>query len=167
MRIICGFAALALLVVPLSAGVQVDHEPDIDFKSFHTYTWKPGGTEAARPEIQAAIVRAIERELNARGLRKVVNRRADLYIVTQAYAELDSQVRANYMHSQRYDVGVITQYMIMTTRGVLVVDLLDGDSERPLWRGMASEVMSDPDIKKILKKVDKVTRKMFKDFPPD
>ena len=50
---------------------------------------------------------------------------------------------------------------------VLMVDLLDGDSERPVWRGLASEVMGLPDLEKVRKKVDKVTRKMFKSFPPD
>ena len=46
------------------------------------------------------------------------------------------------------------------------IDLIDGASERPVWRGVANEVMADPKLEKVRKKIDKVTRKMFKDFPP-
>ena len=47
-----------------------------------------------------------------------------------------------------------------------MIDLIDGESERPVWRGLASEVMGDPSLEKVHKKIDKLTRKMFKDFPP-
>ena len=36
---------------------------------------------------------------------------------------------------------------------------------RDLSAHLASEVMSDPSMKKVRKKIDKVTRKMFKSFP--
>ncbi len=48
----------------------------------------------------------------------------------------------------------------------LMIDLIDGESGRPVWRAEASEVMGNPSLKKVQKKIDKVTRKMFKDFPP-
>jgi len=165
MRIALSLAIMTLLAFPAIAGVKVDHVTDADFESYRTYAWKPG-TEAARPEVQQWVVQAVERELEARGMRKVVDRRADLYVVTYAYAEMDSRVRANYVHLDVYDVGVITSDVVLTTKGVLAIDLVDGESGRPVWRGVASEVMADPSLKKVRKKIDKVTRKMFKNFPP-
>jgi hypothetical protein len=165
MKIALSLVAATMLVLPVVAEVKVDHEPDVDFESYKTYAWKPG-TEAGRPQVQQWVVSAVERELKAAGLRKVQDRRADLYVVTHAYANMDTQMRGGYVHLDRYDVGVITSDVIATTTGVLVVDLIDGESERPVWRGMATEVMGLPELEKVHKKVDKLTRKMFKSFPP-
>ena len=70
------------------------------------------------------------------------------------------------MYVPTYDVGVIASHTMLTTYGTLIVDLLDGESERAVWRGLASAVLIDMTPSKVRKKVDKVTRKMFKDFPP-
>jgi hypothetical protein len=166
MRIGFVLGMVAILALPASAAVNVDHEDGVEFASYRTYAWR-AGTEAARPQVQQWIVSAVERELKARGLRKVLDRRADLYVVTHAFAEMNARTRANYVHLDVYDVGVITSDVVLATRGTLMIDLLDGDSQRPVWRGMASEVMGDPAPEKLRKKIDKVTRKMFKSFPPD
>jgi hypothetical protein len=165
MRFVLSLVIVALLTCPAAAGVKVDHVADADFESYRTYAWR-SGTEAARPEVQRWVVEAVDRELEARGMRRVRDRRADLYVVTHAFAEMDTRVRGNYVHLDVYDVGVITSDVILTTKGVLAIDLIDGDSERPVWRGVASEVMGDPSLEKVRKKIDKVTRKMFKNFPP-
>jgi len=165
MKIALSLVAVTMLVLPAVAEIKVDHEPDVDFESYKTYAWKPG-TEAGRPQVQQWVVSAVERELKAAGLRKVQDRRADLYVVTHAYANMDTRAHGGYVHLDRYDVGVITSDVIATTTGVLVVDLIDGESERPVWRGMATEVMGLPEMEKVHKKVDKLTRKMFKSFPP-
>ncbi len=166
MRWILSLTVAVLLAVPAVAGVKVDHEDDVEFAGFVTYAWKPG-TDAARPNIQRWIVEAVERELKAAGLRKVKDRRADVYVVTHAFAEMDAKMRANYRNSVVYDVGILTSEVVLTTTGVLVVDLIVGETEQPAWRGIAKEVMLDSDLKKLQKKVNKVTHKMFKEFPPN
>lgn len=164
MKVLICLAATALLVLPVQAGVQVDHEPGVDFSGLRTFAWK-SGTVAARPEVQRWIVDSVERELTARGIRKVTDRRADLYVVTHAYAQMDNRMRGNYLHVDVLDVGIITADVVGTTTGTLLVDLLHGDSDQPVWRGMATEVMGVPDTEKIRKKVEKVVKKMFKKFP--
>ena len=165
MKITLSLVVAAMLVLPAVAEIQVDHEPGVDFKRYHTYAWN-AGTEAGRPQVQQWVVNAVERELKAAGLRKVMDRRADLYVVTHAYANMETRIRGNYVHLDVYDVGIITSDVIATTTGVLLVDLIDGESERPVWRGMANEVMGLPSMDKVRKKIDKVTKKMFKEFPP-
>ena len=164
-RITLLLALATLSAPPTPAEIKVDHEADVDFDSYRTYAWRPG-TEAGRPQVQQWVVGAVERELKAKGLRKVVDRRADVYVTTHTYATMDQQIRSNYVHLDAYDVGVLTAEAIATTTGVLVVDLVDGASERPVWRGMATEVMGLPSMDKVRKKVDKVVRKMFKGYPP-
>jgi hypothetical protein len=156
---------LLLLTLPAAAEIKVDHEEGVDFGGYKTYAWQPG-TDAAREPVQRAIVKAVDRQLKAAGLRPVRDRRADLHVTTHAYAKMDSSIRSNYVNLPTYDVGILSAEYITTTTGVLMVDLVDGATEQPVWRGMATEVMSDPDEAKLLKKVDKVTRKMFKRFPP-
>lgn len=165
MRISAVLATLALLALPLSAEVKVDYEVGVDFEKYRTYAWQPG-TEAGQPQVQQAILRAVERELAKAGLRKVSEREADLYVVTHASSEMDAAASGGYVHIQQFDVGVLTHGLVVETRGVLVVDLFDAQSERPVWRGVASEVMGLPSIDKLRRKVDKVTKKMFKSFPP-
>ena len=49
--------------------------------------------------------------------------------------------------------------------GTLVVDIFDAKSKALMFRGTASDEISDKPEKNI-KKVDKAANKMFKDFPP-
>lgn len=157
--------ALALFAIPLSADVKVDYEVGVDFERFRTYAWQQG-TEAGQPLVQDHIYRAIERELRAAGLEKVGADKADLFVVTHATSQMFAAESGGYVHVQQFDVGVLTHDIVVETRGVLVVDLFDTRSEQPVWRGVASEVMGLPSIEKLRRKIDKVTKKMFKSYPP-
>ncbi len=166
MRFLVFLAALAWMALPAAgAEVQVAHEDGVDFSGFRTYAWQKG-TNAARPEVQEWIVNAVERELDGLGLRKVENRRADVYVVTHAIAELKSWTKGQRVQMDIYDVGYLTWDTVVTAKGTLTVDLVEGDSQRPVWRGVAVEVMGgDPKPEKLRKLIDKVTRKMFKQYP--
>lgn len=99
-------------------------------------------------------------------MTKVSDGPADLYVVTHTTAEYEISATNNYVYLPTYDVGVIASHTNLTTYGTLIVDLLDGNSERVVWRGLASDVLGELTPSQVRKKVDKVTRKMFKDFPP-
>jgi len=55
----------------------------------------------------------------------------------------------------------VSEYLV----GTLVVDIFDAKSKSLLFRGTASDEISDKPEKNI-KKVEKASAKMFKDFPP-
>jgi len=165
MRVSVVLATIALLALPLGAEVKVDYEIGVDFESYRTYAWQ-SGTDAGQPQVQQWIYSAVERELGAAGLRKVSAREADLYVVTNVFTEMDAHASGGYVYVQQFDVGVLTSDVVIQTRGFLAIDLIDGKSERPVWRAVASEVMGLPSLTKLRKKVDKVTKKMFKSFPP-
>jgi hypothetical protein len=55
----------------------------------------------------------------------------------------------------------VSEYLV----GTLVVDIFDAKSKSLLFRGTASDELSDKPDKNI-KKLDKASQKMFKDFPP-
>jgi hypothetical protein len=167
MRVAVSLLLLMCLALPAAAGVKVDHEPGVDFSQFRTFAWKHG-TDAARPDVQRWVLAAVEREMKAAGLRLVHDRRADIYVVTHAFADREVGQSAAYGQSIRYDVGVLVSDVVMKTKGVLAIDMMVGESERPVWRAVVSELMQEemkPD--KLQKKIDKFVKKMFKDFPPD
>lgn len=157
---------VALLVQPALAGVEIEHDETADFSRYRTYAWKPG-TDAERPEVQGWVVAAVERELGARGLRLAGDTDPDLYVVTHVFKEIDGQTRANYFNLPRAEVGVITSRIAVSTKGVLIIDLIDGQSGQSVWQGLASEVMAPPKPAKLEKKIDKAARRLLRDFPPD
>jgi hypothetical protein len=55
----------------------------------------------------------------------------------------------------------VSEYLV----GTLVVDIFDAKTKALLFRGTASDEISDKPEKNI-KKVEKASNKMFKDFPP-
>jgi hypothetical protein len=164
-RIVVVLFALACMALPPSAGVKVDYDVGIDFESYRTYAWQ-AGTEAGQPQIQQAIYRAVEQELEAAGLRKVSVNEADLYVVTHAFSEMNAHASGGYVYVPRWHAGVITTGVVVDTKGYLVVDLIDSQSENAVWSARATEVMGLPDLTKLTNKVKNITRKMFKKFPP-
>jgi len=156
---------LMLLVLPVFADVKIGHDEKVDFDSYRTYSWREG-TPAVNPEVQEWIVGAIDRELQANGLSRV-DGEADLYVSTVAYGELDIAMRGNYVRLNRYDTyGVITSHVVDQTIGNLIVDLIDPATDEPVWRGVAQEAFNTSKINKAEKKIGKIVKKMFKDFPP-
>jgi hypothetical protein len=153
-------------LAPVLAGVKVAREEATDFAAFHTYAWG-AGTPAARPEIQDAIVAAVERELQAKGLRRV-EEDADLLVSTVAFARMDVVTSGGYVHLDTIMVGVITHNTALDAAGHLMVDLLDPATNKPVWRAIAEETIREQDVAntaKIKKKVDKIVAKMFAQYP--
>ena len=163
-RIVHLSLVLLTIATPLSlAGVEVAHD-DLDFSAYRTYAWQDG-TEAASPQYQQWIVAAVDRELARRGLRRAPVEIADLRVTTHAIADWEGSLQTDYLYSVTYDVGLIRSGLVTSSKGTLVVDLLDGDSEKSIWRAVAIEVMIDPMPETVLKKINSITRKMFKKYP--
>jgi hypothetical protein len=164
-RIVVMLCALAWLAVPVGAGIEVDYEVGIDFESYRTYAWQPG-TDAGQPQIQQAIYRYVEQELREAGLEKVSVDEADLFVVSHAFSEMNAHATGGYVYAQRWGVGILSTGVAVDTKGYLVIDLIDSQSEQAVWSARATEVMGLPDLTKLTNKVKNITRKMFKKFPP-
>jgi hypothetical protein len=159
----------ALVVPPVAAKVTVDFNKTVDFSTYKTYAWRPG-TPAKDPLMQKRIQKAVEAELAAKGLTKTEGP-ADLYVVTQASSKNEKQIDVNSLGYAGYRWhgwgawGPTTVNMYEIPVGTLIVDLLVGKSNELVWRGVATETLSD-NPQKIAKRINKVVAKMFKKFPP-
>lgn len=65
-----------------------------------------------------------------------------------------------------YGWGGPTTYTTYTTReGTLIVDIADANGHQLLWRGSATDTLTDNSDKNI-KKLNNAANKLFKNFPP-
>ncbi len=154
---------LLSLATLLHAGVSVEFDRQADFSRYTTYTWGDG-TPARRLDVQELIVNAIDRELAARGLKKV-EQGAALNVLTHALFEehtLEKLADPTYFKFWS-GINIVDPSLLKT--GSLVVDLQDASSESIVWRGLATGTINKT-FKKIGRKIDKVVAKMFRDFPP-
>ena len=155
---------LLLCVSSVVAGIQVKFEDGVDFTQYRTYAWGKG-TPAARPEYQEWIVAAITRELEERGLLVATDEDPDLFVVSVAFAEMEFATRGNYIHLDNWGVGIITSDVVGSATGHLAVDLVDATSDKVVWRAVAEEMFGRK-ISNPQKKIDKITRKLFRNYPP-
>ncbi|MGB8771272.1 MAG: DUF4136 domain-containing protein [Candidatus Korobacteraceae bacterium] len=173
-------ALLLLLLCILNLGVQaqkikVEYDKGLDFSKFKTFAW--GHHDAtSRPTLALAIAGAIQEELTKRGLRQVENN-PNLYV--QMYGAVDSDMSVTYsdpLYSgmggiPSFDSGfVMWGYMpggttaVTVHKGQLVVDVIDASQKKLVWRGMATEKLSDQK-QKLVKQVNTAVEKMFKQYP--
>ena len=171
---------LLILACVLAPGVhaqkiKVEYDKNLDFSKFKTYAW--GHHDAvSRPMLALAIAGAIEEELTKRGLRKV-DGNPDVYI--KMYGSVDSEMSVSYsdpLYSgmggiPSFDSGfVMWGYMpggttaVTVHKGQLVVDVIDASQKKLVWRGMATEKLSD-NKQKLVKQVNTAVEKMFQQYP--
>jgi hypothetical protein len=153
---------LALLLPATLAGVQVKSDGTEDFASFRTYAWKTG-TPARNPNMEDLIVETVEAQLEAKGLARVGDE-PDLYVATYV---LPDEVSVDELRNSGLDFwsGVVSVSPSDVGAGTLVVDLIERESDRVVWRGVASETIKGT-FKKMERKVASAIVKMFRRYPP-
>jgi hypothetical protein len=114
--------------------------------------------------VQELIIAAVDRELAARGLKKV-DEGAPLRVLTHALFDKHTLEKLADPTYFKFWSGVNIVDPRTLKEGSLVVDLQDAGSERIVWRGLATATV-DKTVKKLGRKIDKVVAKMFREFPP-
>jgi hypothetical protein len=153
--------------------VKVASDPACDFSKFKTYMWDNG--TLANPLIKQYIVAAVDKEMTAKGLRKVEND-ADLMLTTLTATASDLTMTnpswAPSLNSIATGIPSSSQAWAVT-KGTLVIDMSDAKTKNGVWRGVASHTLEDGpsgnavrDAKTVEKPINKAVQKMFKKFPP-
>jgi len=158
------------LIGNANAAVSVDHDSEADFSAYKTYAWQEG-THAQNALMHKRVVRAIEAELEEAGLTKTEDA-PDVHVLYHVALNKDRRIDvddfgyANRWRGPRYGGGNVTVFDVNV--GTLIVDMLDADSGDAIWRGMAQkDLPPTPDPDKMEKKLGKILRKMFHNFPPE
>jgi hypothetical protein len=165
---IFAFIASALLsTTGLSAAqVKTDYDRSANFSQYKTYSWQDVKTHD--PLLVARIKDAVNAQLAAKGWTQVPSG-GNVSIFAIGIDRNQQSVNTFYDGfggGRRFGGGVgeatttVEHYRV----GTLVVDLFDAKSKTLIWRGSASDTLSNNSDKNI-KNLDKEVQKMFAHFP--
>lgn len=156
--------------------VNTDYDKKVNFSSYKTYSWAKG-TPASNPLSDKRIIAGIDAQLAAKGWQKVDDN-PDVAVIYSASTSTETQINTfdsggpwgGYRwgwggYGGGYGGGMSTTTVQNIRVGELIVDMADLKSKEFIWRGTASDTLSDKPEKN-QKKLDKALAKMFKNFPP-
>jgi hypothetical protein len=165
-------AALALVLAGASSAeqqVRTDHDRSANFEQYKTYSWQKIGTRD--PLMVDRIKSAVNSALAAKKWAEVPSG-GDAAIVAVVTTQTQEALRTFYDGfggGWRWrglgGVGESTTTPEIYTVGTLVVDIFDANTKKLIWRGAASDTMSN-DSDKNIKELYKGVNKMFSHFPP-
>jgi hypothetical protein len=169
-RTIFASVGIALLFATASFGQQVktDYDRTTDFSHYKTYSWEKVQTQD--PLWVGRIKEAVDAALAAKGLTPVESG-GDIAVVAMEMTKNQRTLNTFYDGfggGWRWGGGfgnattTVDNYKV----GTLVVDLFDANAKKVIWRGSASDTLSDKSDKNI-KNLDKGVQKMFDHFPPN
>lgn len=168
--------SIALMVVSFVAGslaqeIKTDYDRKADFSQYKTFSFEK--VETKDPLWVGRITAAVEEALTTKGLTQVASG-GDIAIIAIGMAT-DRQTLNTFYDNfgggwgwRRWggdDFGESTTTTETYRVGTLVVDLFDSKTKTLLWRGSASNTLSNNSGKNI-KNFDKSVEKLFKEFPP-
>jgi hypothetical protein len=158
---------LVLASASFAAQVKTDYDRSANFGQYKTYSWQQVNT---RDQLMVDRIKsAVNSALAAKGWTEVPSGgNAALVAVetTRNQQTLDTFYNG-FGGGRRWGGGFGTSTTTVQTYkvGTLVVDIVDANSKKLIWRGSASDTLSNNSDKNI-KELDKGVNKMFSHFPP-
>jgi hypothetical protein len=155
--------------------VKVDFDKAADFTAIKTFSMKLG-TSWNNQIGEKRVMDEFEQTLTENGWKKV-DANPDALVVVHGASQTKRSLNTFYsgdmgMGGYGYrgwgggmGMGTATTTESEYTVGTLVVDIFNAKTKALLFRGTASDEISDKPEKNI-KKIEKASSKMFKDFPP-
>ena len=151
--------------------VKTDYDRNANFGQYKTYSWEQVKTKDALDvdRIKAAVNAA----LAAKGWTQI-DSGGDVCIIAVEITQNQQTLNTFYdgfgggWGWRRFGGGGFGEATTTTETykvGTVVVDLFDHKTKQLVWRGSASDTLSNNSDKNI-KKLDKGVEKMFKKFPP-
>jgi hypothetical protein len=171
-RIILGFLLLLLLAKGVKAQkVTTDYDPEARFLSYKTFMWIEPPRIRIDPLMEPRLVNAVNTALTSKGWQ-LVETNADVGIVAHVATRERHTLETFYTGFgagwgwHRWG-GTGTAFTTVEPYeiGTLVVDLFDARTKQLIWRGVATDTLSEKPQKET-KKLEKAIDKLFKDFPP-
>jgi hypothetical protein len=154
----------------LAQDVKVDVDSEANFGTLKTFSLKIG-TTWGNPISEKRVREEFEQALTEKGWTKTDEATADALVVLHGATQVKRDLNTFYsgMGGYRYrgfgGTGTAQTTVSEYTVGTLVVDIFDAKSKALIFRGTASDEISDKPEKNA-KKLAKASDKMFKDFPP-
>ena len=174
------FAMAAALVLSGAAAfaqdVKVDFDKSANFDAIKTFAVKIG-TSWNNQISEKRVVDEITQTLTEKGWKSAPEDKADAIVVLHGATEKQKSLNTFYSGMGGYGgygwrgwgggmgTGTATTTESEYLVGTLVVDIFDAKTKQLMFRGTAQDDLSDK-AEKNVKKLNKASDKMFKDFPP-
>lgn len=172
---LCAAMMAALASACASPKIGYDYDRSADFTTYRTYEWMPdsrsptGDRRVDNDLVDARIRSAVDRQLRGKGYTNPAAGQPDFYVVYHA-AVRDMMKGAS---TQRY-IGDRATGLYTTINniepykdGALLIDIVDGATQRLVWQGTASaEVDPGMTAKERDERITRVVKAMFEHFPP-
>lgn len=147
--------------------VDVEHDAEADFATFKTYRWKDPASPAADPKAHVSIVWYVDRELRKKGLTKVAEGPADLFV--RYYAKAREGLKGTPTQGESYLPGGTGSLSTgvdfrRVQEGTLIVELQRVSDEKPVWR--AGTEWASVDKKRLDAEIETGVRTLFAKYPP-
>lgn len=158
--------------------LKSDYDHGVDFFEYHTYSW--GTVTTANPFYVERIKQAVDESLRAKGWRMVPSG-GESTIFAHDRVHNEQELETTYVGIGGWGGGWgwgrwggmggmggtsdATTDTVDVRVGRLVVDIFDSKSKALLWRGSATEDLSDNSGKNSKKLAGDIS-KLFRDFPP-
>ena len=165
-RFALSLAGILLTAVTAWAGISTDYDHSVDFARYKTYSW--GKIQTTNGLWDARVKDAVASRLAAKGWTEVP---AGGDVIVAARDAIHNQHELNTFYDgfggRRWGggMGVSTTTVDNYKVGTLIIELFDGTSKNLIWRGSASNTLSN-NADKNIKSLDKNVQKMFEQFPP-
>jgi hypothetical protein len=168
MKLKLGIMGCVLLttLIAYTQKVETDYDHQFNFTQLHTFRVDYGSVWN-NPLQQQRAKDDIVRELTSKGWFEAKEGEQPSAVVvlhgaTQQEKSLDTWYSGG---GWGWGPGMATTTVNTIHVGTLVVDIFDAQTKRLVFRGKASDDISDKPEKNA-KKIDKAIQKMFKNFPP-
>ena len=169
--------ALAFVGVCAAQKVRYNYLPGTDFSKYKTYRWvKIQNVEYPSEILDERIMRSIDAQLSVKGFTRTETGTPDLLAIYQAAVNHERQW--SYYDSGwgwggwggwgAWGGGPMTGTSWTIQVGTLNLDFYDPAIKKQVWRGAATKTLDPPkDPDKLQKRLDKATKKLLKNFPPN
>jgi hypothetical protein len=168
-----GISALAITgCAPIHVGSHVDH--GLDFARYRTYAWgSPDARPAGDPRLEQNgfyrdhVEGAIDKQLAARGLARSASGQPDVLIHYHATTSRRIDVSRNQTSPYCYGEDCLSGVVEFETV-TLVLDLIDADTNRMIWRGWAQHRMDGlaGNPYRMARTIEEAVARMVKRLPP-
>jgi len=162
-----GLALLLLFAIAALAKVTTHYDPNAVFSKYKTFSWLKE-PNMKNPLMNERIVGFIDVQMNHKDF-KFLKEGGDIGIAVSTGTREETTLNTFYsgFGGWRWHGGwrcattPVETYEVET----LVVDFFDTSTMEMIWRGIATETISD-NPEKSLKELQKAIDEMFKQFPP-
>jgi hypothetical protein len=170
-------SAGAVMLLTTACGYSIktstDYDRNVSFSNYHSFyivKGNPSGNALMDQRAQADV----ERALASKGWTEIAESQAQTAVVIHA------ATKTKHTYETLYDgfgggwgwrrgfgggCGDATTYVNNYKVGTLVVDVFDAKTKQAIWRGSASDALSDS-AKSNAQATEQAINKMFSNFPP-